>query len=288
MVGSRSLRRRVVAGLSGPEPTGPVLLGADPGRHAYAGAGHRWAEDAVLAYGPLAEHLVGRCPIIPRDRAVLDAGAGTGAVGAVLAAAGALVTSCDLEHDMLRGDRGASAAHSAVVADITALPFRDSMFDIAIAGFVLNHLADPVIALRELNRVTHSGGVVLASVFGEDRAPAKEAIDAVLATHGWRAPSWYRAIHERAAALATEDQLAGAAVRAGLVGAEVDCTNVDVGLDDPALIVRYRFGMPQVSVFLDTLTASARAAIVTDAIEEVERTGTSFRPSVVELVARVS
>ena len=277
-----------MAGLSDPALGDPVLLGVDPARHAYAGAGHRWADDATLAYRPLAEHLVGRCALTPYNRAVLDAGAGTGAVGAVLAAAGALVTSCDLEHDMLCGDRGVSRAGSAVVADIAALPFRNSMFDIAIAGFVLNHVADPVGALSELGRVTRTGGVVLASVFGEERAPAKEAIDAVLVTRGWQAPTWYRALHERAASLATSDQFAGAAVRAGLVEPEVHCTNVDVGLDDPALIVRYRFGMPQVSVFLDTLTASARAAIVADAIEAVERTRTSFRPSVVELVARVS
>ena len=261
---------------------------SDPARHAYAGAGHRWAHDATLAYRPLAEHLVGRSPLPPLNRAVLDAGAGTGAVGAVLAAAGALVTSCDLEHDMLCSARDANRAGSDVVADIAALPFRNNTFDIAVAGFVVNHVADPVGVFSELRRVTRTGGVVLASVFGEERAPAKEAIDAVLASRGWQAPTWYRALHERAAALATSDQLAGAAVRAGLVEPEVDCVNVDVGLDDPALIVRYRFGMPQVSNFLDTLAASSRAAIVAEAIAAVERTGTAFRPSVVELVARVS
>lgn len=287
MVGSRSPRRCVVAGLSDGARS-DALLGANPARHAYAGAGHRWAEDAMLAYRPLAEHLVGRCPVPPSRRAVLDAGAGTGAVGAVLTAAGALVISCDLEDNMLRCDQGGSTVRPAVVADITALPFGDDAFDIAVAGFVLNHLADPITGLRELGRVTCSGGVVLASVFGEDRAPAKQAIDAVLAAHGWEAPAWYQAMQERASAVATSDQIARAAARAGLVGAEVECADIDVGLDDPALIVRYRFGMPQVAVFVDTLTASARAAVTAEAIEAVERTATSFRPGVVELIARVS
>jgi SAM-dependent methyltransferase len=276
-----------VAGLNIGTPSDPAP-GADPARHAYAGAGHRWAEDAILAYRPMAEHLMRRCPVSPLNRAVLDAGAGTGAVGAVLAAAGALVTSCDLEHDMLRGDQGDSGICSATVADITALPFRNDAFDMAVAGFVLNHLADPVTGLRELGRVTHTGGVVLASVFGAERAPAKAAIDAVLTARGWRVPAWYQAMQARAAAVATSDQLVRAAARAGLVEAVVECADIDVGLDDPALIVRYRFGMPQVSVFVDALTASAQSAVIAEAIEAVERTAMSFRPSVVELVARVS
>jgi SAM-dependent methyltransferase len=217
---------------------------------------------------------------------VLDAGAGTGAVGASLARRGGHVISCDLQADMLRGAQDGGEVRSAAVADLTALPFRDRAFDTAVAGFVLNHLADPVAGLRELDRVTRSGGVVLASVFGEDRAPAKEAIDAVLAAHGWRAPGWYQALKQRAAALATPDQMALAARRAGLITHVVDCSEVDVGLDDAGLVVRYRFGTPQVSTFLDTLTPQQQAAIVAEATAAVEQTGSSFRPTVVELVAR--
>jgi SAM-dependent methyltransferase len=242
----------------------------------------------MLAYGPLAEHLVDRCPVAQRDRTVLDAGAGTGAVGSLLAAAGARVISCDLEHDMLRSDPDEGVARHAAVADITALPFCRGSFDTAVAAFVLNHLADPVAGLDELGRVTRSGGVVLASVFSEARDPAKDAIDAVLTAHGWRAPAWYAAMRERALALATPHQMARAAHRAELIDIEVDCTEVDVGLDDSTLVVRYRFGMPQVSIYLDTLDASARAAVAADAIEAVEQTGMPFRPAVVELVARVS
>lgn len=242
----------------------------------------------MLAYGPLAQHLVERCPVALRGRTVLDAGAGTGAVGTMLAAAGGSVISCDLEGEMLRSDPGRSGVRHAAIADITALPFRNGAFDAAVAGFVLNHLADPVAGLIEMRRVTRGGGVVLASVFAQDRAPAKEAVDEVLSAHGWQAPMWYEAMRQRAAALATPDRMAAAARHAGIVGAEVDCCEVDVGLDDAALVVRYRLGMPQLSSFLDTLTASAQAALVAEATSAVERTGTSFRPKVVELVARVS
>ena len=153
---------------------------------------------------------------------------------------------------------------------------------------MLNHLADPVVGLRELARVTRSDGVILASVFGDDRAPAKDAIDAVLAARGWQSPSWYLAMHQRADAVATTEKMTVAARRAGLVDATVSCTEIDVGLDDAALVVRYRFGMPQVSGYVDSLAPAARAALLADAIAAVEQTGQRFRPTVVELVARVS
>lgn len=242
----------------------------------------------MLAYGPLAKHLVARSPTVMDGRVALDAGAGTGAVGAVLVASGARVISCDLEVSMLCSNSGSCSAGAAAVADITALPIRNDAVDFAVAGFVLNHLADPVAGLRELGRVTRSSGVVLASVFGEDRAPAKEAIDAVLSARGWQPPSWYREMHARATAVATTHQMAGAARSAGLVSVEVDCADIDVGLDNPALVVRCRFGMPQVSHFLDTLGPSEFAELVAEATAAVESTGRSFRPNVIELVARVT
>lgn len=46
------------------------------------------------------------------------------------------------------------------VGDAQALPFADSSFDVVHAHQVLQHLGDPVQALRELARVTRRGGVV--------------------------------------------------------------------------------------------------------------------------------
>ncbi len=276
MVGNGRARRRIMAVLT------------DPVRHAYVGAARRWAADAMLVYGPLAKHLVDRSPVAMGDCTALDVGAGTGAIGAVLVAAGARVISCDLEVGMLCGASGSCPAGAAAVADVMALPFRNGGVDATVAGFVLNHLADPVAGLRELRRVTRASGVVLASVFGDDRAPAKEAVDAVLLTRGWQPPSWYREMHARAKAVATTRQMARAARSAGLVSVEVDCADIDVGLDNPALVVRYRFGMPQVSHFLDTLGPSEFAELVAEATAAVKSTGRSFRPNVVELVARVT
>jgi SAM-dependent methyltransferase len=46
------------------------------------------------------------------------------------------------------------------VQDIHALTFPDDTFDITHAHQVLQHVADPVQALRELHRVTRPGGII--------------------------------------------------------------------------------------------------------------------------------
>jgi len=70
-------------------------------------------------------------------------------------------------------ERSRRALHSAVTSassrgigaqflagDAYQLPFPDGHFDVVVAHQVLQHLADPVLALRECLRVTAPGGVV--------------------------------------------------------------------------------------------------------------------------------
>jgi SAM-dependent methyltransferase len=98
---------------------------------------------------------------------LLDAGCGGGSITVGLAAAvapGPLV-GVDLEVHRLAGawrlaaERGVANARFAA-GDIYALPFPDGAFDAAFAHHVLQHLADPPRALRELRRVLRPGGVL--------------------------------------------------------------------------------------------------------------------------------
>lgn len=57
--------------------------------------------------------------------------------------------------------RGATGVEFEV-ADVYALPYDDGAFDIVHAHQVLQHLADPVAALREMRRVCSADGVVAA------------------------------------------------------------------------------------------------------------------------------
>jgi ubiquinone/menaquinone biosynthesis C-methylase UbiE len=72
------------------------------------------------------------------------------------------------------------------VADVYALPFDDDSFDIVHAHQVLQHLPDPVAALREMRRVCRPGGIVAAR--DSDYAamtwfPADDALDRWLALY---------------------------------------------------------------------------------------------------------
>jgi SAM-dependent methyltransferase len=48
--------------------------------------------------------------------------------------------------------------HNAVRGDLAHLPFRDATFDMIFSKYVFEHLREPLAAMRELRRVTESGG----------------------------------------------------------------------------------------------------------------------------------
>lgn len=95
-------------------------------------------------------------------RRVLDVGCGTGELG-LHAPHGVEVVGIDADP----GAVALAAAHeTALVVDIDreALPFPAGSFDGVVAKDVLEHLQDPVRAVREIHRVLASGGVVVASL----------------------------------------------------------------------------------------------------------------------------
>lgn len=55
---------------------------------------------------------------------------------------------------------GAPRSLSFEVADVYALPYDDASFDVVHAHQVLQHLSDPVAALREMRRVCRPGGLI--------------------------------------------------------------------------------------------------------------------------------
>jgi SAM-dependent methyltransferase len=99
-------------------------------------------------------------------RRILDAACGNGRYSRFLlkhADPGALLTAFDLSPGMLRRARRrlASDRVSFAVADLTRLPYADGLFDAAVCGWVLEHLPDPRLGLRELARVLAPGGRLL-------------------------------------------------------------------------------------------------------------------------------
>ncbi|HJQ05040.1 MAG TPA: class I SAM-dependent methyltransferase [Nocardioides sp.] len=129
------------------------------GHHESVLRSHRWrtAENSA-AY--LLPHLR------PTD-SLLDVGAGPGTITADLARHVASVTATEVgpkEVTLARAtatERGVTNIEFAE-ADVHALPYADDTFDVVHAHQVLQHVGDPVQALREMARVTKPGGIVAA------------------------------------------------------------------------------------------------------------------------------
>ncbi|MFE2261429.1 methyltransferase domain-containing protein [Streptomyces griseosporeus] len=100
---------------------------------------------------------------------ILDIGCGPGTITADLAALvpEGHVTGVDRAPEVLDRARATAAERGLAnldfaVADVHALEYADAAFDVVHAHQVLQHVGDPVRALREMARVTRPGGVVAA------------------------------------------------------------------------------------------------------------------------------
>lgn len=96
---------------------------------------------------------------------VLDLAAGTGTSSEPLAAAGAYAVPCDFSLGMLRVGKQRQPALPFVAGDALRLPFGDGAFDAVTVSFGLRNVHDPQAALRELLRVTRSGGRLVVCEF---------------------------------------------------------------------------------------------------------------------------
>ncbi len=100
----------------------------------------------------------------PGER-ILDLAAGTGTSSVPFQQAGASVVACDFSLGMLDVGRARNPELDFVAADALHLPFRDGVFDAVTISFGLRNVADTTAALRELRRVTKSGGRLLVCEF---------------------------------------------------------------------------------------------------------------------------
>ena len=106
-------------------------------------------------------------PELQPGDSVLDVGCGPGSITADFAALAAPgpVVGLDSSEDVLVQARALAAGRglanaSFVAGNVYDLDFPDETFDIVHAHQVLQHLMDPVAALREMRRVAKPGGLV--------------------------------------------------------------------------------------------------------------------------------
>ena len=98
---------------------------------------------------------------------LLDVGCGPGTITAGLARAVAPgeVIGIDLSEDVLQQARDFAASEDVSNAtfthgDVYQLTYDDGVFDVVYANQLLQHLTDPVRALREMRRVLRPGGIL--------------------------------------------------------------------------------------------------------------------------------
>jgi SAM-dependent methyltransferase len=115
---------------------------------------------------PLALALIEFAGVPPGMRA-LDVGCGPGALTAALVErlGRADVSGVDPSEPFVEACRARNPGVEVVVAGAESLPFADDAFDAVLSQLVVNFMSDAEAGVREMARVTRSGGVVASCVW---------------------------------------------------------------------------------------------------------------------------
>ncbi|HWM18795.1 MAG TPA: methyltransferase domain-containing protein [Ilumatobacteraceae bacterium] len=118
---------------------------------------------------PLAPLFADFAAVVPGQR-VLDVGCGPGALTAELVrrVGPEAVSAVDPSESFVAAARERHPAVAVRRAPAEQLPFADQEYDAALAQLVVHFMADPIMGLGEMGRVTRGGGVVAACVWDHE------------------------------------------------------------------------------------------------------------------------
>lgn len=98
------------------------------------------------------------------SKTVLDIGCGSGYLANYLASTDTFVGGIDIDESSIRLAAERPNVDSALIGDATELPYKSGAFELVILGDVVEHFEDPIIVLKEANRVLSQDGTLIISV----------------------------------------------------------------------------------------------------------------------------
>ncbi len=232
----------------------------DLGAQKFAGTAQAYASSfALLCIGTVEPLLtaVGLGPATARGLRVLDVGTGTGSVMRRVADWGGDVVAVDPDAGMRR-----LAALTAPSAEVRAgivpgLPFDDGRFHVVVANFVVNHVSDPLAAVRDMARVAASGGRVGATIWPGDRGVLGTVWSGVAAAadEAWPPrPLWVESDFPR-----NPEGIAGLFTLAGLRDVEASLLCWDTRIDPEQLWEGVAAGVAGIGQLVATKPADVQA-----------------------------
>jgi SAM-dependent methyltransferase len=191
---------------------------------------------------------------IERGQRVLDVGCGPGALTVELVERlGAdAVSAVDPSEQFVAAVRVRAPGVSVQRSSAERLTFGDDTFDASLAQLVVHFMDEPVSGLREMGRVTRSGGIVSACVWDHagGRGPLSTFWEAARAVHG-------DVRDESALAGARAGHLGELFRAAGLLDVEEDTVSVDVEHESfESWWEPYTLGVGPAGEYVGTLSAA--------------------------------
>ena len=138
------------------------MTSTESGRRKYDALADRY-EEIYFYVADLGRELIATASPPPGAR-LLDVGAGRGAVARAALAEGCTVTAVDASAGMVERLAADHPEMTVRQQDAGNLDFPDGAFDVVTAGFLVQVLAEPEVALAEFHRVLAPGGTVALSL----------------------------------------------------------------------------------------------------------------------------